>query len=88
MNKQWLRVLLLLLIVSAVLAFTLALSPLTTVPASTLLQKAANPHAPTPTATPVDRSVPGSTDGLIIMSFAIAVIVIVPILLQKSLWKG
>ena len=87
MNKQWLRALLLLLILSAVLAFTLALSPQTTAPVSPSLQKALNPHAPTATATPPDRSMPGSTDGLIIMSFAIAVIVVVPILLQKRLWK-
>ncbi len=39
-----------------------------------------------PTPTPVDRTVPGSTDGIVVMSFVIVFIIVLPILLQKSLW--
>ncbi len=42
--------------------------------------------AATPTPTAANRSVPGSTDGLVIMSFVIALIIVIPILLQRSLW--
>lgn len=43
------------------------------------------------TSTPVsqeDRSEIGSTDGITLMSFAIVVIIIIPIFLQKKHWSG
>ncbi len=46
----------------------------------------ASAGAATPTPTAANRSVPGSTDGLVIMSFVIALIIVIPILLQRSLW--
>ncbi len=42
---------------------------------------------PTPAPTTVDRTQPGSTDGLVLMSFAIAAIIVVPLLLQREIWK-
>jgi hypothetical protein len=42
---------------------------------------------PTVTPTAVDKSQPGSTDGLMLMSFAIVLIVVIPILLQRALYK-
>ena len=40
----------------------------------------------TPTPKPEDLSVIGSTDGIIIMGFVIAIIIIVPILLRRKSW--
>jgi len=41
---------------------------------------------PTTTPEPVDVSEVGSTDGIVIMGFLIALIVIVPILLRRKAW--
>jgi predicted membrane protein len=41
---------------------------------------------PTKTPQPKDLSQVGSTDGLILMGFIIALIIIVPILLQRKSW--
>jgi hypothetical protein len=41
---------------------------------------------PTPTPPPKDLSVVGSTDGIIAMGFVIALIIIIPILLQRRSW--
>ena len=41
---------------------------------------------PTATPQPEDLSVIGSTDGIIAMGFVIALIIIVPILLQRKSW--
>jgi hypothetical protein len=40
----------------------------------------------TPTPQPEDNSEIGSTDGIVAMGFAVALIVIVPILLQRKQW--
>ena len=40
----------------------------------------------TPTPKPEDLSVIGSTDGIIVMGFVIAIIIIVPILLRRKSW--
>ena len=104
MNKALPRILWAVLVVTAGLAFTLALSPSTDgaahspvgldsksreLAASTKLpaKRAPTPTpTPTPTATPEPISQPGSTDGIMVMSFAIAVIIVLPILLQRELW--
>ena len=41
---------------------------------------------PTPTPSPNDLSEIGSTDGIVIMGILIALIIIVPILLQRKSW--
>ena len=41
----------------------------------------------TPTPEQVDRSEVGSTDGIVVMGFVIAVIVILPILLRREAWS-
>ncbi|MFT3893078.1 MAG: hypothetical protein QM730_15725 [Anaerolineales bacterium] len=41
----------------------------------------------TPTPEQVDRSEVGSTDGIVVMGFVIAVIVILPILLRRKAWS-
>jgi hypothetical protein len=41
---------------------------------------------PTKTPQPKDLSVIGSTDGIVIMGFVIALIIIVPILLRRKSW--
>ncbi len=101
MDKGLLRVMFPLLILATVLAFVLSLSPSASAYAhaaaepkptlSILARSSAHPAAntPTPTATPMggDKSQPGSTDGLVVMSFAIVFIIILPILLQRSLWR-
>ncbi len=56
-------------------------SPVHTTPGA---RATASVTAPAPT--PADRTVPGSTNGIVIMSFVIAFIIVLPILLQKSLW--
>jgi hypothetical protein len=97
MDKAALRVLSSLLILATILAFLLVLRP--SAFASAHQAPKATPSAlhpistarpavtsPTPTPTPVDQSEPGSTDGLVLMSFAIAVIIVIPILLQRGLW--
>ena len=100
MDKALLRVLLPLLILATILAFALALSPSSSGYAHNAVGATPNPdirptgnhHAagvtPTPTPTGEARSQPGSTDGLVIMSFALVVIIVLPILLQRALWKS
>jgi hypothetical protein len=99
MDKALARILFSILILAAVLAFTLALSPFAaqashTHPSDSLARPAASrqparatltPTLP-PTPTPEPVSQPGSTDGIVVMSFAIVVIIILPILMQRSLW--
>jgi hypothetical protein len=101
MDKAILRVLFPLLILATILAFTLALSPSSSGYAhpSARSTPSAGAHvqpprhnsvgaaAPTPTPTGARPSQPGSTDGIVIMGFAIVVIIILPILIQRSLWK-
>jgi|WetSurMetagenome_2_1015567.scaffolds.fasta_scaffold927055_2 hypothetical protein len=41
----------------------------------------------TPTPEQVDRSEIGSTDGIVVMGFLLAVIVLVPILLRRKAWS-
>ncbi len=41
---------------------------------------------PTKTPRPEDLSVIGSTDGIIVMGFVIALIIIIPILLRRRSW--
>lgn len=41
---------------------------------------------PTKTPQPKDISVIGSTDGIVMMGFVIALIIIIPILLQRKSW--
>lgn len=84
--KGSIRILLPLLILASLLAFTLALAPLVTGSAHTTVNNSAQPQAPTPTPTRADASEPGSTDGLVIMSFAIAAIISLPLMLQRSVW--
>ncbi len=101
MDKGLLRMLFPLLLVAAVLAFALSMTPsasghahASAEPKPTLsIHARSNAHpaanTPTPTATPMggDKSQPGSTDGLVVMSFAIVFIIVLPILLQRSLWR-
>lgn len=102
MNNALLRFLFPVLILAAGVAFTLALSPSAVQPGHPSPAADSNPaalaaptkpptkaaHAPTPTPTPEPVSQPGSTDGIVIMSFAIAVIIVTPILLQHRLWMS
>lgn len=87
MNKALLRILLPVLVLATFLAFAFALSQSTTGSAQGPLHVPAGGHAPTPTPTPEDRSQPGSTEGLVILSLAIIAIIMLPILLQRSLWS-
>jgi hypothetical protein len=86
MNKALLRILLPVLLLAALLAFALALSPSTTTSAGPALNVPAHPGAATPTPTPQDLSQPGSTGGLVIMSLAIVAIILLPVLVQRSFW--
>jgi hypothetical protein len=100
MNKVLAQILFLLLILTTGIAFTLALSPSVAVHAHSGLagrviadsldpssrQSASSRTAATPSPTPQAVSQPGSTDGLVIMSLAIVVIIILPILFQRGLW--
>jgi hypothetical protein len=100
MDKALLRVLFPLLMLATILAFALALSP--SASGSAHNSPGATPHpdirpvgghhaagaTATPTPTGEGRSQPGSTDGLVIMSFALVVIIVIPILLQRALWKS
>ncbi len=102
MDKALLRVLLPLLILTTILAFVLALSPSesghartaanSTPSAVTHMQAARhNPgsvNAATPTPAGELKSQPGTTDGIVIMGFAIVVIILLPILIQRSMWKS
>ena len=47
-----------------------------------------NPLEITPTPEAIDRSVPGSTDGIMWMGVAIAAIVLLPLLMHRSLWRN
>jgi hypothetical protein len=47
-----------------------------------------NPQEITPTPEEVDLSVPGSTDGIMWMGVAIAVIVLLPLLTHRTLWRN
>lgn len=87
MNKALLRILLPVLILATLLAFAFALSPSTTSSAQAPLNAPAAGRASTPTPTPADQSQPGSTEGLVILSLAIIAIILLPILLQRSLWS-
>ena len=101
MNKALFQILCLVLMMTSGLAFTLAISPATTGAAQAEVGAAATPAARvalpapasgghqqlTPTPTPEAVSHPGSTDGIMVMSIAIVVIILVPILLQRSMWK-
>jgi hypothetical protein len=51
------------------------------------LQAAVFYQAATPTPPPEAISQPGSTDGIVLLSVAIVVIILVPLLLQRSMWK-
>lgn len=42
----------------------------------------------TPTPDDTDRSVPGSTDGIIWMGVAIAAIILLPLLTHRALWRN
>jgi hypothetical protein len=99
MEKVLLRVLVPLLILASILAFALALSPSASGQARS--SEGAAPNAtirsgpshrasgstPTPTPAEQDKSRPGSTDGLVVMSFAIVLIIIIPVLIQRALWR-
>jgi hypothetical protein len=101
MNKALLRILCPVLMLASGLAFTLALSPATAHETRTKVSAAHHPNlrvesglraaafyqALTPTPTPEPVSQPGSTDGIMILSIAIVLIIIIPILLQRSMWK-
>lgn len=86
MNKALLRILLPVLLLAALLAFALALSPVTTSSAGPALNPPPHAQAPTPTPTPSDQSQPGTTGGLVIMSLAIVAIVLLPVLIQRGFW--
>jgi hypothetical protein len=47
-----------------------------------------NPQQITPTPEEPDRSVPGSTDGIMWMGVAIAAIVLLPLLAHRGLWRN
>ncbi len=87
MNKALLRVLCLVLMVTSGLAFTLAFSSSTAgdVHAGPPQARPSQELTPTPEGEPVSH--PGSTDGIFIMSVAIVVIILLPILLQRNTWK-
>ena len=98
MHKAILRAFFSLLILAIVLAALFALPstnisyarPMATATAIRTAHATSSPRAAnatlTPAATPVDRSQPGSTDGLVLMSFAIALIIVIPLLFQRGLW--
>ncbi len=50
------------------------------------LAAAASFLQPTKTPQPEDLSVIGSTDGIVVMGFVIALIIIIPILLRRKFW--
>ena len=92
MHKTALRALSVVVILSTVLAFLLAFSPADGASAhhSAPATPRATATARMATSTPipvVDKSQPGSTDGVILMSFVIVLIVVIPILLQRALYK-
>jgi hypothetical protein len=100
MNKALAQILFLVLMLASSLAFTLAFAPADAVSAhpsnghrdhvAVVLASTRQPPTPRPTVTatptPEPVSQPGSTDGLVIMSVAIVVIIALPILLQRGLW--
>ncbi len=92
MKRSLVRVLVPMLILAAALAFVLALAPSEaghahSAPSAQVDRAPLVPHQPaTPTPDQQARSQPGSTDGIMIMSLAIVVIIAVPILLQRALW--
>ncbi len=99
MNRTLLRILFPLFVLATILAFVLALSPSNfgsaySSPhgASGSAAEASGHHASlsasdlTPTPGGQNLSRPGSTTGLVIMSSAIALIILLPILFQKNLW--
>jgi hypothetical protein len=101
MNKALFQILCLVLMMASGLAFTLAFWPPTTGAAQAEVGAVASPAARvelgrpasgghqqlTPTPTPESVSHPGSTDGIMVMGIAIVVIILVPILFQRSVWK-
>ncbi len=72
------------------LLLALSSAALMTYPASPAIQgnfaAAAFFLQPTKTPKPKDLSVIGSTDGIVILGFVIALIIIVPILLRRKSW--
>ncbi len=42
--------------------------------------------SPTPTPVPTATSVPGTTDGIMVVGVVIALIIVVPILIQRRTW--
>lgn len=97
MDKTTLRVLSLIVVLATIVAFLLAASASISVSAyegpkatASAARPSSTARGPSNTATPtpaaVDRSQPGSTDGLALMSFIIALIIIIPLLLQRALW--
>ncbi len=72
------------------LLLALSSAALMTYPASPAIQGnlagAAFFLQPTKTPKPQDLSVIGSTDGIVIMGFVIALIIIIPILLRRKSW--
>ncbi|HEX8991535.1 MAG TPA: hypothetical protein VF784_07630 [Anaerolineales bacterium] len=100
MNRALPRILFPLVMLAMILAFILALVPSGTgsahtkptstprssalVPGASRLSLSAEAGTPTPTAQAASQ--PGSTTGIVIMSFTIALIILLPILLQRSLW--
>ena len=101
MNKALLRILGPVLMLASGLAFALAFSPARAGDAhihnaafhnsdlriKSGLQAAGLYQIATPSPTPEPVSQPGSTDGIVILSMAIVVIILVPLLLQRSMWK-
>ncbi len=101
MNKALLRILCPVLMVASGLGFAFAFSPVTAghvhvynagarnseLRIGSNLRAAAFYEAATPTPTPKDLSVPGSTDGIVLLSVVIVAIILVPLLLQKNMWK-
>lgn len=93
MDKTRVRSLSLFVILAIILTFFIAFTP--SASSSAHQPRVATPspvpgtpsaRVATPAPTAVDRTVPGSTDGIVIMSTAIALIIVLPILLQKGLW--
>jgi len=87
MNKRLLRILYPVLMVTTGIALALvsaafnsALHGALSLPAASIYQAV----TPTPAAEAVSH--PGSTDGTMIMSVVIAVIILLPLVLRRSLW--
>ena len=87
MHKRAARVLLPIVFICLVATLALAPSASTTGLFRTSRAEDVAPHqGATPTPEVEGRSVPGSTDALLWMAVAIAVIVLLPVVTRKSLW--